>query len=76
MSKPKKPDEIFQVHDGVPYFVGHFNTVTSDICCTCALTHDNIYSVRINRKTGKKELWCKATRDLKMTKNLRRKNRK
>jgi hypothetical protein len=38
--------------------------------------HNNIYSVRTNKTTGKKELWCRAVRDLKATKSLRRKNRK
>jgi hypothetical protein len=32
--------------------------------------------VRTNKQTGKQELWCRAVRDLKATKNLRRKNRK
>jgi hypothetical protein len=76
MTKPKKQDEIFQVIDGVPYYVGPFNAVSSDICCSCSLVHNNIYSLRTNKITGKKELWCRAVRDLKATKNLRRKNRR
>jgi hypothetical protein len=73
MTKPKKPDDIFQVIDGEPYLVGWRS---SDICCSCSLVHNNVYSVRTNKQTGKKELWCRAVRDLKATKNLRRKNRK
>lgn len=68
----KKHDEIFQVHDGIPYLVG-WRSIS--ICCGCNLVHHDTYSVRTNRKTGKRELWCRATRDLKMTKNLRRRKR-
>jgi hypothetical protein len=71
MTKPKD-DGIFQVIDGEPYLVGWRS---SDICCSCSLVHNNIYSLRTNKR-GKQELWCRAVRDLKATKNLRRKNRK
>ncbi len=67
-------DEIFQVIDGKPFHAGWRNTT---ICCSCNLVHNEIYTVRRNRKSGKQELWCKSTRDLKLTRKLRRnKNKK
>ena len=64
-----KRDDIFQVIDGEPFNVGWRVTM---ICCGCSLVHDEIYSVRTNSKTGKKELWCKSTRNPTITRRLRR----
>ena len=65
-------DDIEQVIDGKPFQLGWRRTV---VCCSCNLTHQENYSVRVNRKTGRKELWCRSTRDPKMTRKLRRRKR-